>query len=115
METNIITTLVGTRAQWISKAACRGLDPELFFPEPGGATKHIKKICLSCPVSLECLEHAIVHKENFGIWGGTSVAKRQNGSTAIADLKRRLAEMEAMKLNPAARRIKLRKIRSSSP
>ena len=115
METNIITTLVGTRAQCISKAACRGLDPELFFPEPGGATKHIKKICLSCPVSLECLEHAIVHKENFGIWGGTSVAKRQNGSTAIADLKRRLAEMEAMKLNPAARRIKLRKIRSSSP
>ena len=115
METNIITTLVGTRAQWISKAACRGLDPELFFPEPGGATKHIKKICLSCPVSLECLEHAIVHKENFGIWGGTSVAKRQNGSTAIADLKRRLAEMEAMKLNPAARRIKLRKICSSSP
>ena len=114
METDIITTLIGARAEWVGKAACKGLDPELFYPEPVGATKHIKKICLACPVSLECLQYAIGNNEKHGIWGATSVAKRRNGSIAIANLKRQLAEIEAMKLSPANRRIKLRKIRSAS-
>lgn len=45
------------------------LDPDLWFPEQGSGAL-ARRICATCPVRLDCLQHAIVNREEFGIWGG---------------------------------------------
>ena len=62
---------------WMQHAACRGLDPELFHPEVGELTAPAKAVCDACPVRVECLEHAIVHEERNGVWGGVGSAERR--------------------------------------
>ena len=62
---------------WQDDAACRGTDPELWFPSRGDSTTQQKAICAGCPVRAQCLEHAIVNVESFGIWGGTSERERR--------------------------------------
>lgn len=54
---------------WQQHAACRGLT-ELFYPVVGDHNVEARKVCHECPVQAECLEHAIVNGERFGIWGG---------------------------------------------
>lgn len=34
--------------------------------------------CLSCPVMVECLRHAVVNGETLGVWGGTLPSEREN-------------------------------------
>lgn len=73
------------RDEWRHRAACRGEDPELWFPLTH-ATAQIrvaKDICVDCPVQSECLEWAIATGQDFGIWGGLTsderrVLRRQN-------------------------------------
>ena len=36
-----------------------------------------KKICNGCPVIQQCLEYAIVNRENDGVWGGASERERR--------------------------------------
>lgn len=52
-------------------ASCWGLDTEMFFPDKGGSTKQIKKICKSCYWTNECLTYSL-HYRVQGIWAGTS-------------------------------------------
>jgi hypothetical protein len=61
-------------ADWRTLAACRGLDPELFFPERGDAftARNAQAVCATCPVAEQCLEFAIEVGETEGIWGGLS-------------------------------------------
>lgn len=61
-------------ADWRDRAACRGLDPNMFFPERGDyvAVEAAKAVCSSCPVAAECLQFAIEVGETEGIWGGKS-------------------------------------------
>ena len=54
--------------------ACRGADPELFFPGPGQSADQAKAICASCPVRAECLALAHANGERFGVWGGVDLA-----------------------------------------
>lgn len=35
-----------------------------------------KAICSVCPVREECLEHALLNKERFGLWGGLAPIER---------------------------------------
>jgi WhiB family redox-sensing transcriptional regulator len=67
---------------WRSRAACKSLDPDLFFPvgETGEALEQIeaaKAVCRGCPVQQECLEYALAANEQAGIWGGTTEAERR--------------------------------------
>lgn len=62
---------------WVLEAKCLDADPEAFFPEKGGSTREAKRICGACPVRNECLEHALVNDERFGIWGGLSERERR--------------------------------------
>lgn len=64
------------RPAWVLEAACRGLDPRLFYPERGGDTTQAKAVCASCPVSAQCLEQAYRDDEP-GVWGGTSAKQRR--------------------------------------
>lgn len=75
---------------WRQRAACRGLDPEIFFPERGESTREAKAVCAGCPVRPECLEYALDAREVNGIWGGKSERERRS-----IRRKRRTAQMAA--------------------
>lgn len=70
---------------WRARAACRGTDPDLFFPvRPGGrgggparlAHEHAISICRRCPVTHDCLAYALDTDERHGVWGGTTPQDR---------------------------------------
>ena len=60
---------------FLDDAACRGLDPELFYAEGNAAIAKAKTMCQACPVRRQCLEWAIT-REEFGVWGGTTARER---------------------------------------
>ncbi len=70
---------------WMEEAACRGVDPELFFPDRDGSTARIaqaKAICAGCPVLSDCRAHGerveaeLARSEWYGIVGGETVDDR---------------------------------------
>lgn len=65
---------------WMRHAACRGVDPKLFFPEERSSDtvstiRNAKKVCESCVVRVPCLDYG--KYEQHGIWGGTSRNERR--------------------------------------
>jgi len=71
-------------------ANCRGMNPNVFFPDLGDTegAERAKAICRGCPVKRECLEYALSwHPPVEGVWGGTSEMDRQ--LTANSRLRRR--------------------------
>jgi WhiB family redox-sensing transcriptional regulator len=63
--------------RWQLRAACRGSDTDLFFPERGESSKEAKAVCAICPVRQQCLDFAISEVEHYGIWGGLSERERR--------------------------------------
>lgn len=64
-------------AWWMEMAACRGADPDLFHPQRGEDVEPAKAFCRECPVRADCLRHALVNCERYGVWGGTSERDRR--------------------------------------
>jgi WhiB family transcriptional regulator, redox-sensing transcriptional regulator len=70
------------RQAWLDQAACRGHNPERFFPESGEHIKaaEAKAICGSCQVRDHCLELAVKAAggldADHGVFGGTLPAER---------------------------------------
>ena len=62
---------------WSTQAACRGLDPLIFYPATDEEAEVAKAVCATCPVQEECLEHAIERREHNGVWGGATERERQ--------------------------------------
>lgn len=68
--------------QGFRRAACRNVDPELFFAvgTSGPALLQIaeaKAICRRCPVVTECLTWALETGQDSGVWGGMSEDERR--------------------------------------
>jgi WhiB family redox-sensing transcriptional regulator len=63
------------RPAWHRRAACRGSDPNLFFPARGEAWKEAVKVCAGCPVTAECLEAGMT--QHSGVWGGIPERQRR--------------------------------------
>jgi WhiB family transcriptional regulator, redox-sensing transcriptional regulator len=66
-------------SDWTDQAACRGINPDLFYPEHGEAgstATHAKQVCAGCAVRTECLDYALANAEQYGIWGGLSLRER---------------------------------------
>jgi WhiB family transcriptional regulator, redox-sensing transcriptional regulator len=65
---------------WRESAACRYVDPELFFPlsstgRGAADAQRAKAICAGCPVRQRCLAFALATGQEFGIWGGYDEAE----------------------------------------
>jgi WhiB family redox-sensing transcriptional regulator len=67
----------GSGPDWRHDGACRGMNPDLFFPERGDPTMPAKAVCSQCPVRAECLRDALGQRERFGVWGGLSERERR--------------------------------------
>jgi len=63
--------------QWRSKAACQGLDPEIFYPLDDDDAREAKMVCSTCLVRESCLEHALGSREKEGVWGGATERERR--------------------------------------
>lgn len=75
---------------WAKDAACRGTDPDLFFPPRGShtASNAAKAVCARCPVTAECMQYALDNGENEGVWGGVSInAYWRNTGVKVRRLK----------------------------
>lgn len=62
---------------WRQHAACRGLDPEIFYPASDEEAEAAKAVCAQCVVASACLEHALAHREREGVWGGATERERR--------------------------------------
>lgn len=75
---------------WRLRAACDGMDVEVFFPpfatddpddmEWGAA----RRVCGGCPVRDECLRHGL--RDEFGMFGGLVPKERER---LVARMRRR--------------------------
>lgn len=64
---------------WQERAHCRSVGYEYYFGnddrQPAMSIKQIRrasKLCDVCPVYVECLTSALVNREEYGVWAGTS-------------------------------------------
>lgn len=62
---------------WRQRAACRGVDPDVFYPTSDDETEEAKAICRVCPVRESCLEYALANRERDGVWGGATERERR--------------------------------------
>lgn len=62
---------------WQQYALCRETDPDEFFPPEKRMARTAKAVCRRCEVRPECLEFALAHNEEYGIWAGLTYRERQ--------------------------------------
>jgi WhiB family redox-sensing transcriptional regulator len=62
---------------WRQRGACRGLEPDIFYPPDDEDAGEAKAVCAQCPVKDRCLEFALETREAEGIWGGTTGRERR--------------------------------------
>lgn len=67
---------LGLGFSWQGRAACRGVDPEVFFPISDKDAWLAKQICAACPVRIECLAFSLRNRERYGVWGGLTESER---------------------------------------
>ncbi|MBK5289422.1 MAG: WhiB family transcriptional regulator [Acidimicrobiia bacterium] len=56
---------------------CREREPSFFFPSDGVGVERARRVCATCPVVDECLEYALAHRIEHGVWGGASERERR--------------------------------------
>ena len=62
---------------WHQQGACRGLDPEIFYPVTDEEADRAKMVCGACSVRESCLEPALGSRERDGVWGGATEKERR--------------------------------------
>jgi WhiB family redox-sensing transcriptional regulator len=62
---------------WMTKGRCRTTHPSVFFPSDGIGVEAAQKICAECAVASPCLEYALAHHIDHGVWGGASERERR--------------------------------------
>ncbi|MDP9404424.1 MAG: WhiB family transcriptional regulator [Actinomycetota bacterium] len=62
---------------WRQHGACRGIDPDIFYPVSDEEAEPAKAICATCPVREPCLEYALANRERDGVWGGATERERR--------------------------------------
>ena len=62
---------------WMARGLCTNVPPSIFFPSDGVGVEVAQRICAGCPVREDCLEHALEHRIDHGVWGGCSERERR--------------------------------------
>ena len=62
---------------WRLRAACRGVEPDIFYPVTDEEADDAKAICAGCSVRERCLEWALTNREADGVWGGATERERR--------------------------------------
>ena len=89
--------------EWTQQAACRGMNPDLFFSERGDHKTLITamEVCNGtrdtqpCPVKQQCLDQANRYAatdpygDNHGVWGGMTPSARLDARRKQAKIARR--------------------------
>ncbi|MEC9425030.1 MAG: WhiB family transcriptional regulator [Actinomycetota bacterium] len=70
-------TAEGAASTWMSQGTCAGSDPDVFFPHDGMGVEVAKQVCATCAVTEPCLEYALAHRIEHGVWGGCSERQRR--------------------------------------
>lgn len=78
------------QAGWRWFAACKGMDPDIFFAPVGAGHSHARTICGRCPVRAECLRD--LGQYYGGFIGGMTTTQRLKARI----VKVRLAEREML-------------------
>ena len=63
--------------EWMGLGLCRNEAPSRFFPSDGVGVEVARRICAECPVKSPCLEYALKHRIDHGVWGGCSERERR--------------------------------------
>jgi len=53
------------------------LDPEQFFVRGVAQARPAVRVCQRCPVQESCLDYALTHDIDFGVWGGLTERQRR--------------------------------------
>lgn len=77
--------MVDYEDDWRAQAACRGMNPDIFFSPDHFENKQEKEereaqakaVCVQCSVREECLDYALKAEERYGIWGGLAEQERR--------------------------------------
>lgn len=74
--------------EWREFAACRDIEPDLFFPSGTGSslqmqTDQAKAVCHGCLVLDRCLGFALGTDQTEGIWGGLTAREREAARRAL--------------------------------
>lgn len=77
VEFNIFDAPIQIERPWVVFAACKDEPGMTFFPQSRDEEAQALTICGICPVSEDCLDHALETKERFGVWGGTTEKERK--------------------------------------
>jgi WhiB family redox-sensing transcriptional regulator len=67
------------KKNWAPLSSCWDKEVSFMFPRSNAQEMTIaKEVCVTCPVSKECLKLALVNQEEYGIWGGYSSKEIQS-------------------------------------
>jgi WhiB family redox-sensing transcriptional regulator len=62
---------------WQDRAACYGIDPDVFFPTSEEEAGPALAYCSSCAIRDICLAWALKNGERYGVWGGLTEQQRR--------------------------------------
>ena len=69
---------------WQDKAACYGIDPEIFFPASEEDASLALSYCTACGIREICLAWALRNRERYGVWGGLTEQQRRRLQRHVA-------------------------------
>ena len=73
--------MIPMRPEWHEDAACRGMDPAIFFTGRSESTAPAKRVCAGCAMRERCLAENI--DERYGVFGGLNERERRNARRGI--------------------------------
>jgi WhiB family redox-sensing transcriptional regulator len=87
-----MTRVLVERPAWFEFAACKGMDTTMFYPDTK-PTIEAREVCQACPAQLACLDFALEHDEDDGLWGGVGLdarrrIKRQRRTESVGDVRK---------------------------
>ncbi len=69
---------------WQDRAACFGVDPDVFFPISEEEAGPALMFCGVCQIREECLAWALKNGERYGVWGGLTEQRRRRVARRVA-------------------------------